>query len=211
MTEEQKNLMQSLYNVRDTAMPLSAEQALKLRELEDAFINEELLPALQAHVMPLMQKLKGDFTLLVEQAAGRGSCRIERPGELPEAAPEEPEEPDEPDEPEEPEATPEGERPKRHRERPNFRFSMVGIKRGELVTFAPTGLRVRVVADNKVEYEGQQYKLSPFVGKFLPDHLRNPKNSYQGSKYFTYKGRTLDDLRPDSKKKRPDPEGPGEG
>lgn len=79
--------------------------------------------------------------------------------------------------------------------RPNFKFSMVNIKIGETITFVPTGLEVKVAGDNSVEYEGRIYKLSPFVGTFIPDEQRTPSNAYQGAKYFSYKGKILDDIR----------------
>lgn len=40
-------------------------------------------------------------------------------------------------------------------------------------------------------------KLSPFVGTFMPEEHRNTSGAYQGAKYFSYKGRILDDLRHD--------------
>ena len=79
--------------------------------------------------------------------------------------------------------------------RPRFTFSMVGIKIGEIITFEPTGIKVRVASDDSVEYEDRIYKLSPFVGTFLPEEKRTPSNAYQGAKYFSYKGKILDDLR----------------
>ncbi len=79
--------------------------------------------------------------------------------------------------------------------RPRFRFSMVGIKIGEYVTFIPTNIKVKVVADDLIEYKGKKYKLSPFVRKFLPKSQRNTSGAYQGAKYFSYKGETLYDLR----------------
>lgn len=89
------------------------------------------------------------------------------------------------------------EEPSSHRivNRPPFRFSMVGIKPGEEITFIPTGERVKVVSDNQVEYEGRIYKLSPFVGTFMPADKRIPSGAYQGPKFFSYKGKTLTDLR----------------
>lgn len=80
-------------------------------------------------------------------------------------------------------------------QRQRFRFSMVGIPVGEQITFVPTGITVKVASDNSVEYEGRTYKLSPFVGKFMPEDKRNKSGAYQGPKYFSYKGRILDDLR----------------
>lgn len=79
--------------------------------------------------------------------------------------------------------------------RPRFKFSMLGIKIGELVTFIPTGVQVKVAGDDSVEYGGRIYKLSPFTGTFMPIDKRNHSGAYQGSKYFSYQGKVLDDLR----------------
>lgn len=79
--------------------------------------------------------------------------------------------------------------------RSRFKFSMVGIKIGEYVTFVPTGVVVKVAGDDTVEYEGRIYKLSPFVGTFMPEGKRNTSGAYQGAKYFSYNGKILDDLR----------------
>ena len=79
--------------------------------------------------------------------------------------------------------------------RPRFKFSMVGIKIGDFVRFDPTGIKVKVASDDSVEYENRIYKLSPFVGTFLPENMRNSSNAYQGAKYFSYQGKVLDDLR----------------
>lgn len=83
----------------------------------------------------------------------------------------------------------------RKQKRPRFKFSMVGIKIGERITFDPTGIEVKVASDDSVEYNHRIYKLSPFVGTFLPDEKRTPSNAYQGSKFFSYKGTVLDELR----------------
>ena len=79
--------------------------------------------------------------------------------------------------------------------RGRFKFSMVGIKIGEYVTFVPTGVAVKVASDDTVEYEGRIYKLSPFVGTFMPEDKQNTSGAYQGAKYFSYNGTVLDDLR----------------
>ena len=79
--------------------------------------------------------------------------------------------------------------------RRRFKFSMVGIKIGEYVTFIPTGISVKVASDDTVEYAGRIYKLSPFVGTFMPEDKRNTSGAYQGAKYFSYNGNILDDLR----------------
>lgn len=84
---------------------------------------------------------------------------------------------------------------KRIVKRRRFKFSMVGIKIGENITFVPTNTNVKVSSDDSIEYEGRIYKLSPFVGTFMPEDKRNTSGAYQGAKYFSYKGTVLDDLR----------------
>lgn len=79
--------------------------------------------------------------------------------------------------------------------RPPFKFSMVNIPIGATVTFEPTGIDVRVVDDDHIEYESRIYKLSPFVGTFMPEDKRNTSGAYQGAKFFSYKGENLDELR----------------
>lgn len=84
---------------------------------------------------------------------------------------------------------------KREVKRSRFKFSMCGIKIGENVTFNPTGTVVKVATDDSIEYEGRIYKLSPFVGTYMPEGQRNTSGAYQGAKYFSYKGKILDDVR----------------
>lgn len=76
-----------------------------------------------------------------------------------------------------------------------FKFSLVDIRIGEELVFIPTGIRVKVASDDSIEYEGRIYKLSPFVGTFLPEEKQTPSGAYQGALYFTYKGERLTDLR----------------
>ena len=83
----------------------------------------------------------------------------------------------------------------RHKIRGNFKFSLINVAIGETVVFTPTGIEVKVADDDKVEYDGRLYKLSPFVGTFMPIEKRNASGAYQGAKYFTYKGEVLDDIR----------------
>ena len=79
--------------------------------------------------------------------------------------------------------------------RPRFRFSMINIPIGSKLVFVPTGVEVLVADDDKIEYEGRLYKLSTFVKTYIPNEKRNPTGTYQGSKYFSYEGRILDDIR----------------
>ena len=79
--------------------------------------------------------------------------------------------------------------------RPRFKFSMVKIPIGSTLVFVPTGIQVKVASDDQIEYEGRIYKLSPFVGTFMPEDKRNTSGAYQGPKFFTYRGEVLDDIR----------------
>ncbi len=81
------------------------------------------------------------------------------------------------------------------KQRPRFKFSMVNIPIGATLTFIPTGVDVRVADEDHVEYQGRIYKLSPFVGTFMPEDKRNTSGAYQGAKFFSYKGEILDDIR----------------
>lgn len=84
---------------------------------------------------------------------------------------------------------------KREIKRGRFKFSMVNIPIGSTLTFIPTGIEVKVASDDQIEYEGRIYKLSPFVGTFMPADRRNTSGAYQGSKYFSFNGKVLEDLR----------------
>ena len=84
---------------------------------------------------------------------------------------------------------------KREIKRGRFKFSMVNIPIGSTLTFIPTGIEVIVASDDQIEYEGRIYKLSPFVGTFMPADKRNTSGAYQGSKYFSFNGKVLEDLR----------------
>lgn len=76
-----------------------------------------------------------------------------------------------------------------------FKFSIVGIGIGEFLTFTPTGIQVKVASDDTVEYQNRIYKLSPFVGTFMPEDKRNTSGAYQGAIYFEYNGERLIDMR----------------
>jgi len=79
--------------------------------------------------------------------------------------------------------------------RARFKFSMIGLPIGTKLIFTPTNLEVTVADDSRIEYEGRLYKLSPFVGTFMPEERRTASGAYQGAKFFTYNGEVLDDIR----------------
>ena len=89
---------------------------------------------------------------------------------------------------------------KREMKRGRFKFSMVNIPIGSTLTFIPTGIEVKVASDDQIEYEGRIYKLSPFVGTFMPADKRNTSGAYQGSKYFSFKGKVLEEMRMEMEK-----------
>lgn len=80
-------------------------------------------------------------------------------------------------------------------QRSPFDFNMVGLTIGDIVIFDPLNLPVKVAGKNKVEYEGRLWSLSAFCGTYLPEKMQNHSGAYQGPKYFSYKGKTLWEIR----------------
>lgn len=80
-------------------------------------------------------------------------------------------------------------------QRKPFEFAMVGLKDGDMITFAPLNIQLKVNGKNKVEFEGRLWSLSAFTGTYLPIEKQNNSGAYQGPKYFTYNNKTLWDLR----------------
>ncbi len=72
---------------------------------------------------------------------------------------------------------------------------MIGLKTGDIITFDPLGLKVKVSTDNKIEHEGRLWSLSNFTATYLPEDQQNESRSYQGPLYFSYKGKTLAAIR----------------
>lgn len=80
--------------------------------------------------------------------------------------------------------------------RSSFKFSMVGLKKDETITFDPIGAQVIISDDDKtILYNGDRYTLSGFCKKHLPERMRTKSNAYQGPKYFSYQGKTLWEIR----------------
>ena len=72
-------------------------------------------------------------------------------------------------------------------------LSALGIKPGAELVFEPTGVKVVVQDDRTVAFQGKAYSLTGFTKKFIPTPV--PSGAYQGPKYFSFKGRTLLDIR----------------
>ena len=89
---------------------------------------------------------------------------------------------------------------------PRFQFWMAGMKGGETIEFSPTGVKVKVVMPNKVEYNGQRFSLSGFCKMFMPPAQTHKAGTYEGPAFFTFNGESLKDIRTrmDKERKRKD-------
>lgn len=85
-------------------------------------------------------------------------------------------------------------------QKPPFKFSMIDLKIGDVITFIPTGVEVTIASDCKVEYQGRLWSLSAFTGTFLPEEKRTKSGAYQGPKFFSYEGKSLKDIRDEKEK-----------
>ncbi|MBQ3244009.1 MAG: GIY-YIG nuclease family protein [Bacteroidaceae bacterium] len=86
----------------------------------------------------------------------------------------------------------------RRAQKPAFKFHMIGLKVGDTVVFDELNLSVTVASDDKVEYQGRLWSLTAFTREFIPEDKQNASGTYQGPKYFSYKGKTLSELRKES-------------
>ena len=77
---------------------------------------------------------------------------------------------------------------------------MIGLSKGDKITFDPLEIEVTVSGANTVEYEGKEWSLSAFVKEYIP--VKKACGTYQGPLYFSYKGRTLVDIRNEMDKLR---------
>ena len=76
--------------------------------------------------------------------------------------------------------------------RPRFRFSLIGVKPGDYISLEGNdSLKFKVLDDERVEYKGEPWKLSPLAEKLLT----NRKPPLQGPRYFKFNGEILDDIR----------------
>lgn len=78
--------------------------------------------------------------------------------------------------------------------RPPFKFSMIGLKPGDVVYFEHGEIPVTVVSENTVAYDNEIYTLSRFCKHFMPEE-GSENREYQGPAHFLYNGKTLDDIR----------------
>ena len=83
--------------------------------------------------------------------------------------------------------------------RPPFKFSMIGLKPGDVVYFEHGDIPVTVVSENTVAYDNEIYTLSRFCKHFMPEEGSENKE-YQGPAHFTLNGKTLDEIRKEKDK-----------
>ena len=84
---------------------------------------------------------------------------------------------------------------KRKKSKPAFKFHMVGLNVGDTIIFDALNLPVKIASDDKVEYEDRLWSLSAFTAEFLPEEMQNTSGAYQGPKFFSYGGKSLNELR----------------
>lgn len=75
-----------------------------------------------------------------------------------------------------------------------FKFSMVGLKPGDVVFFEHGDIPVTVVSENTVSYNNEIYTLSRFCKHYMPEE-GSENREYQGPAHFTLNGKTLDEIR----------------
>ena len=81
-----------------------------------------------------------------------------------------------------------------------FKFSMVGLKPGDVVYFEHGDIPVTVVSENTVAYDNDIYTLSRFCKHFMPEE-GSENREYQGPAHFTLNGKTLDEIRKEKENK----------
>lgn len=80
--------------------------------------------------------------------------------------------------------------------KPRFRFSSINIPVGTEICFTRDNTKkAKVLSNNKVEYEENQYSLSALALKFLKE-LGYTWSQVQGPAYFEYNGEILSEIKP---------------
>ncbi len=77
---------------------------------------------------------------------------------------------------------------------PPFKFSMIGLKPGDVVYFEHGNIPVTVVSDNTIAYNNNVYTLSRFCKHFMPGE-GSENREYRGPMHFTYNGKSLNEIR----------------
>lgn len=80
-----------------------------------------------------------------------------------------------------------------------FTFEAIGVKPGDVLTFVD-GTEVVAGDNTTVWYDGEEYTLSGFCRKFMPDEKRHKANSYRGCVFFYRDGVKLEKLYKEARK-----------
>lgn len=77
-----------------------------------------------------------------------------------------------------------------------FSFYRKGLSNGDVVSFVSDDtITATVIGEREVDYDGQEYKLSPLTYKIFEDKGQlNSSGAYQGAYYWQYNGSRLKDL-----------------
>lgn len=83
-----------------------------------------------------------------------------------------------------------------------FTFDAIGVKPGDVLTFVD-GTEVVAGDNTMVWYDGEEYTLSGFCRKFMPEEKRHKANSYRGCVFFYRDGVKLEKLFKEARKAAP--------
>lgn len=75
-----------------------------------------------------------------------------------------------------------------------FDIFACGIGVGTKLLFKPAKIIVKVSNQFQIEYKGENYSLSGFTKKFMPEKQKHPCGTYDGPKYFIYNGKSLKEI-----------------
>ena len=77
-----------------------------------------------------------------------------------------------------------------------FRFSMIGLNKGDEVSFNNNqNYKFKIISDKQIEYKGKPESLSSVAKKLLYDMDGKERKSVNGPAWFFYNGRKLDEIR----------------
>ena len=78
-------------------------------------------------------------------------------------------------------------------------FSEYGIPIGSKIAFFDNeAITATVINEWEVEYEGEKYKLSRLAAELLKKYRGQKTDNVRGQLYFTYKGKRISELRPNT-------------
>lgn len=77
-----------------------------------------------------------------------------------------------------------------------FKFSMIGLKEGDIITLlGHDEVKCKVADDRRVEYKGEVYSLSTLALNLYKELDGRDWKTIHGPAYFNYKGKKLTQIR----------------